>query len=178
MQSGAIASRFRAVSSSVSPLVTLEVDALMLMASAERRFAAITNDVRVRVEGSKKRLITVRPRNAGTFLISRREMSRKDSAVSKICVISPAESSRMLSRCLRLKIIGLWFLVLGLWTLVFERVNEGSNVSLHEQRPKSKDLRPTQKKRPLLAAVTTLLLWVAQQLRRLLPHQNPRASLL
>src|SRR2546423_1307932 len=41
MQSGAIASRLRAVSSKVSPLVTHDVDALMLMASAERRFAAI-----------------------------------------------------------------------------------------------------------------------------------------
>ena len=88
MQSGDIASRLRAVSRSVSPLVTLEVEALMLMASAERRLAAISKEVRVRVEGSKKRLMTVRPRSVGTFLISRREMSRKDSAVSRMCVIS------------------------------------------------------------------------------------------
>src|SRR3954468_5003209 len=105
MQSGAIASRFRAVSSKVSPLVTLDVEALMLMASAERRLAAISNEVRVRVEGSKKRLMTVRPLSAGTFLISRREMSRKDSAVSRMCVISPAESSRMPSKSLRLKTV-------------------------------------------------------------------------
>ena len=82
MQSGAIASRFRAVSMSVSPFDTLEVETLMLMASADKRLAAISNEVRVRVEGSKKRLMTVRPRNAGTFLISRLEMSRKVSAVS------------------------------------------------------------------------------------------------
>ncbi len=82
MQSGAIASRLRAVSSSVSPLETLDVETLMLTASADRRLAAISNDVRVRVDGSKKRLITVRPRKAGTFLISRFEMSRNVSAVS------------------------------------------------------------------------------------------------
>ena len=50
--SGRIASRLRAVSASVSPFVVLEVDALMLMVSADRRFAAISNDVRVRVLGS------------------------------------------------------------------------------------------------------------------------------
>ena len=82
MQSGAIASRFRAVSSSVSPLVTLEVETLTLTASADRRLAAISKDVRVRVDGSKKRLMTVRPRSAGTFLISRFETSRNVSAVS------------------------------------------------------------------------------------------------
>ncbi len=65
MQSGAIASRLRAVSSRVSPLVTLEVETLTLTASAERRLAAISKEVRVRVEDSKKRLITVRPRRAG-----------------------------------------------------------------------------------------------------------------
>ena len=69
--SGHIASRLRAVSSSVSPLVVLEVEPLMLMASADRRFAAISNDVRVRVVGSRNRLMTVLPRSVGTFLMSR-----------------------------------------------------------------------------------------------------------
>ncbi len=41
MQSGDIASRLRAVSSSVSPLLTLDVETLMLIASAESRLAAI-----------------------------------------------------------------------------------------------------------------------------------------
>ena len=68
MQSGDMASRLRAVSSSVSPLLTLEVETLMLTASADKRFAAISNEVLVRVEGSKKRLITVRPRKRGHFL--------------------------------------------------------------------------------------------------------------
>ena len=74
---------------------------------AERRLAAISKEVRVRVEGSKKRLMTVRPRSVGTFLISRREMSRKDSAVSRMCVISAADSSRMPSRSLAQTFLGL-----------------------------------------------------------------------
>src|SRR5689334_5844333 len=105
MQSGAIASRLRAVSSSVSPLVTLDVETLTFTASAERRLAAISKEVRVRVEDSKKRLMMVRPRSAGTFLISRLETSRKVSAVSSRCVISPASSSRMPNRCLLLKVV-------------------------------------------------------------------------
>src|SRR6185436_20119051 len=76
----------------------------MFTASADNLFAAISNEVRVRVEGSKKRLITVHPRSAGTFLISRLETSRNDSAVSSRCVICSAESSRIPSRCLILKL--------------------------------------------------------------------------
>jgi len=41
----------------------------MLSESALSRFSAISNDVRVRVLGSKNRLMTVLPRSAGTFLI-------------------------------------------------------------------------------------------------------------
>ena len=40
----------------------------MLIASADSRLAAISNDVRVRVEFSKNRLITVRPRSEASFL--------------------------------------------------------------------------------------------------------------
>ena len=69
IMSGDIASRLRAVSSSVSPFVTLDVAVAMLSVSALSRFSAISNDVRVRVLGSKKRLTTVRPRSVGTFLI-------------------------------------------------------------------------------------------------------------
>src|SRR5215468_2585236 len=84
MTSGAMACRFLAVSSRVSPLVVDEVEPEMLMASAERRLAAISNEVRVRVDASRKRLMTVLPRRVGTFLIGRVEISRKDSAVSRI----------------------------------------------------------------------------------------------
>src|SRR6185369_8844626 len=112
MQSGAIASRFRAVSSRVSPLLTLEVETLTLTASADKRFAAISKDVLVRVDGSKKRLMTVRPRSAGTFLIWRFETSRNVSAVSRSWAISPASSSRIPSRWRRLKVCSIT-IVLG-----------------------------------------------------------------
>ena len=59
------------MSASVSPLTTLDVAMAMLSVSALRRFSAISNDVRVRVLGSKNRLTTVLPRSAGTFLIGR-----------------------------------------------------------------------------------------------------------
>jgi len=52
MASGRIAARLRAVSSKVSPLVTLLVLADRLTKSALRRLAAISNDARVRVLGS------------------------------------------------------------------------------------------------------------------------------
>ena len=50
-----------AVSSSVSPLRTEEVATSMLMTSAPSRLAATSKLVRVRVEFSKNRLMTVRP---------------------------------------------------------------------------------------------------------------------
>ncbi len=101
IQSGDIASRFKAVSIKVSPFVTAEEETLMLTASAERRLAASSNDVRVRVEASKKRFITVLPRRVGTFFISRWFISRKFSAVSSIPTISSAERLRIPSKSLR-----------------------------------------------------------------------------
>ncbi len=70
MMSGFMASMLRAVSDSVSPFCTALVDAEMFNVSAERRFAAISKEVRVRVDGSKNRFTTVLPRRVGTFLIS------------------------------------------------------------------------------------------------------------
>ena len=81
------------MSISVSPLVREEFEAEMLIESAERRFAAISKDVRVRVEDSKKKLMMVLPRSVGTFLIERREISLKESAESRIVLISSTESS-------------------------------------------------------------------------------------
>ena len=54
-----------------------------LITSADRRFAAISNVVRVRVEGSKKRLNTALPRSSGTFFTLRAR--RTMLAVSRIC---------------------------------------------------------------------------------------------
>ena len=64
-----IASRFRAVSTSVSPFVTEDPLAPMLTVSAlERRFSANSKETRVRVEASKKRLTMVLPRSDGDLL--------------------------------------------------------------------------------------------------------------
>ena len=57
---------------------------LKLSVSADKRFSAISNDARVRVLGSKKRLTMVRPRNAGTFLIGRVAISLNEVAVSRM----------------------------------------------------------------------------------------------
>src|SRR5437773_10885963 len=97
------ASRLRAVSLSVSPLVRLEVVAEILITSALRRNAASSNDVRVRVLGSTKKLTSVLPRNAGTFLISRVPTCLNASVVSRMKLISSADNSRRLSRSLRLQ---------------------------------------------------------------------------
>ena len=66
--SAPIAARVWAVSFSDSPLETDEPFAAKLMTSAESRLAAASKEIRVRVESSKKRLTTVRPRRAGSFL--------------------------------------------------------------------------------------------------------------
>src|SRR5437870_12435207 len=43
--------------------------------------------------------MTVLPRSAGTFLMSRSEISLKDAAVSRMLVISPAETPSRPSKC-------------------------------------------------------------------------------
>src|SRR6478752_4561267 len=55
-----------------------------LMTSADKRLAAISKVVRVRVDGSKKRLKIALPRSRGTFLTSRWVTPTNDSAVSRI----------------------------------------------------------------------------------------------
>src|SRR5262245_54406305 len=105
MISACIASILRAVSSSVSPFTTLLEDGEKLMTSALRRFAASSNDVLVLVLGSKNRFTTVRPRSAGTFLISRPVTSLKESAVSRISLISSADKEAKLRGSLRLRLI-------------------------------------------------------------------------
>ena len=52
--------------------------------SALSRFSANSNEIRVRVEASKKRLTMVLPRSAGTFLIGRSLTSLNGSAVSRM----------------------------------------------------------------------------------------------
>ncbi len=83
-----IASRVCAVSLRDSPLETLEPLAAKLITSAESRFSAASKEIRVRVESSKKRLQTVRPRSVGSFLIGRSATRAISSAVSRISTAS------------------------------------------------------------------------------------------
>src|SRR5207248_1042378 len=73
----------------------------MLMTSALKRKAASSNEVRVRVLGSRKKFTSVFPRSAGTFLISRVPTCLKASAVSSRRFISSADNSRSPRRSLR-----------------------------------------------------------------------------
>ena len=72
-----------------------------LNTSADRRLAAISNVVRVRVLFSKNRLNTLLPRSSGTFLTSRSLTLTKFSAVSRIWVRmsldNPSVESRWIS---------------------------------------------------------------------------------
>src|SRR5690606_41871580 len=76
--SAAMASRLRRVSYRVSPLLVEEVCTSRLRTSADRRLAASSKVLRVRVEFSKKTLHTVLPRSSGTFLMDRSPTSRKE----------------------------------------------------------------------------------------------------
>ena len=69
------------------------------MTSAESRLAAASNEMRVRVESSKKRFTTVRPRSAGSFLIGRSASERSSSAVLSTSSASSRVRSAALSRC-------------------------------------------------------------------------------
>ncbi len=66
--SAAIASRFQSVSRKVSPFDVLERAISMFNTLADKRFAAASKVVRVRVEFSKKRFITVRPSKSGRLI--------------------------------------------------------------------------------------------------------------
>src|SRR6202165_1739821 len=93
-----IATRLSMVSSRVSPLLVDETPTLILMTSADRRLAAISNVVRVRVLFSKKRLNTVLPRSSGTFLTSRSAIDTKGTAVSRVRSMISAGNPASVSR--------------------------------------------------------------------------------
>src|SRR5258708_1854003 len=97
--SACIAERLATVSSSDSPFDADETAMLRLMTSADRRFAAISKVVRVRVEGSKNRLNTLLPRRIGTFFTSRSVTPANDSAVSRIWTRISRGGLSMESRC-------------------------------------------------------------------------------
>ena len=101
--SAPIACRVCAVACSDSPLLTDDPFAEKLMTSAERRFAAASNEMRVRVESSKKRLTTVLPRSVGSFLTSRDWVSRMSSATSRMRRASSRARVLVSSRCLMMR---------------------------------------------------------------------------
>jgi hypothetical protein len=55
-----------------------------LITSADNRFAADSNEILVRVESSKNRFTTVRPRNVGSFFIGPSDIFANSLAVFKI----------------------------------------------------------------------------------------------
>src|SRR4029079_19154720 len=85
------------------PLVRLEVLAEIFTTSALKRKAASSNEVRVRVLASTKKLINVLPRKAGTFLISRVPTCLNAAAVSRTVTISSALSGSIPTRSLRVQ---------------------------------------------------------------------------
>ena len=99
MTSGSYAESVWTVSRSDSPLSTLDPAAFRLMVSADRRLAASSNDELVRVDASKKTVITVRPRRVGTFFMSRCITLSKPSAVSRIRSMSARRRSVIEIRC-------------------------------------------------------------------------------
>ena len=89
----------RTVSRRLSPLLAELPLPARLMVSADIHFPAISKELRVRVESSKNRLITVRPRKVGTFFTSRRCRSCIETAVSRMAMVSARERSAELIRC-------------------------------------------------------------------------------
>ncbi len=71
-----------------------------MSASAESTFAAISKELRVRVEASKKRFTTDLPRRLGTFLIGRCRTSFMETARSRTWRISSREYSASAMQCL------------------------------------------------------------------------------
>ena len=78
-----MASMVSMVSRRDSPFLTEDEPAAKESTSADIRLAAVSKDIRVRVESSKNRVATVRPRRAGTFGLARRPTSTKESATSE-----------------------------------------------------------------------------------------------
>ena len=99
-----MASMLRAVSISVSPLLTLDPFSEKSIRSADKRWAASEKLMRVRVLSSKNALTTTLPRSAGTFFTLRVETSLNVSAVSRTKRISSADSSSNDKRCFRFQI--------------------------------------------------------------------------
>src|SRR5581483_4685750 len=99
--SGPYASSVSAVSFSDSPLSTEDPAAFTDITSAESRFAASSKLDDVRVDDSKKRLTTVRPRSVGSFFSSRSSDCSKLPAVASSRSTSSRVTSAIEIRCRR-----------------------------------------------------------------------------
>ena len=93
-----MASMLRAVSRNVSPLDTLDPLDEKSSTSADSRLAASSKLARVRVEDSKNRLTTTRPRSAGTFFTLRVETCSNPTAVRSRWRRSAGDRSSIPSR--------------------------------------------------------------------------------
>src|SRR4030088_900811 len=98
MMSGCMALRVIAVSISVSPLRMEDEPTDMFMTSAPSRLPASSNEAWVRVETSKNRLISVRPRNELCFFSIWRLSATNSSARSSRPRISEDESPSIPNR--------------------------------------------------------------------------------
>ncbi len=98
MMSGRMALSVAAVSISVSPFFTEEEATDMFMTSAPSRLPAISKEDWVRVEGSKNRLICVRPRRVAFFFSICRLTSTASSARSSKASMSHGDRPSIPSR--------------------------------------------------------------------------------
>ncbi len=87
-----------AVSTRVSPFFTDELLTAIFMTSAPSRLPASSKEDCVRVEASKNRLISVRPRSTERFFSTWRLSSTYSSAKSSRPLISSGESPSIPSR--------------------------------------------------------------------------------
>src|SRR5688572_18031024 len=118
--SACIADRLAMVSSRLSPLAVDERAMSRLITSADRRLAAISKVVRVRVLFSKNRLNTLLPRSSGTFFTSRSLTPTKVCAVSRIWVRMSRGRPSMDSRCTSSPCLFSWGL---LWVSMGSRLD-------------------------------------------------------
>src|SRR5699024_836961 len=98
--SAPMACRVSAVSLRDSPVDRLEPFAEKLMTSAERRLAAASKLIRVRVESSKKRFTTVAPTRVGSLRSERDWVSAMCSAVASTDTASSRLRSPIEMKCL------------------------------------------------------------------------------
>ncbi len=101
-----MASMVSTVSRRDSPLLSDDEPAANESTSADIRLAAVSNDIRVLVESSKKSVATVRPRSVGTFGLALRPTSAKESATLSTSAMSSVSRSSMLSRWAGKALIG------------------------------------------------------------------------